>query len=248
MNPASATSWRLQVHEVLPSTSDLCRDLANNGEPHGLAVLAHRQSEGRGSRGRGWSSPAGNLALSVLLRPSLLPRDAAQMSLLAGVALAEATQTFAPDAALALKWPNDLLLNQAKLAGILIETHGADGTLDWLIIGIGVNLAHAPHIPGRATAALAQHDPAPSPEAFAPVLLARLDHWLQTQARHGFAPIRTAWLAYAQPPGSPMSLKLGDQIIVGHFVGLGDDGSLHLQTPAGPRHFTAGDVLFPLEA
>ena len=169
------------------------------------------------------------------------------MSLLAGVALAEATQTFAPDAALALKWPNDLLLNQAKLAGILIETHGADGTLDWLIIGIGVNLAHAPHIPGRATAALAQHGPAPSPEAFAPALLARLDQWLQTQARHGFAPIRIAWLGYAQPPGSPMSLKLGDQIIAGHFIGLGDDGSLHLQTSAGPRHFTAGDVLFPSE-
>ncbi len=248
MNPASATSWRLQVHEVLPSTSDLCRDLANNGEPHGLAVLAHRQSEGRGSRGRAWSSPPGNLALSVLLRPNLPPREAAQMSLLAGVALAEATQSFAPNAPLALKWPNDLLLAQAKLAGILIETHGADGTLDWLIIGIGVNLAHAPAIPGRATAALAQHAPAPTPDAFATVLLARLDHWLQTQAQHGFGPIRSAWLRHAQPLGSAMSIKLGDQIISGHFAGLGDDGSLHLQTPAGPRHFTAGDVLFPLEA
>lgn len=219
-----------------------------HGEPSGLAVLAHRQSQGRGSRGRAWDTPAGNLALSVLLRPDLPPRDAAQMSLLAGVAVAEAVQAFLPGAACALKWPNDLLLHGAKLAGILIETHGADGALDWLIIGIGVNLVHAPTVPGRATAALAHHVPAPTPDAFAAVLLDRLGHWLQTHARHGFAPIRAAWLMHAQPPGSAMSIKLGDQIIAGQFNGLGDDGSLHLQTPAGPRHFTAGDVLLPLEA
>ena len=241
--------WRLQLHAVLPSTSDLCRTLAARGEPAGLAVLAQRQSAGRGSRGRGWTTPAGNLALSVLLRPNLPAREAAQISLLAGVAVAEAVAHFLPDVAdLALKWPNDVLLGGAKLAGILIETHGVDGRLDWLVAGIGVNLAHAPTVPGRATAALAQRRLAPPPEAFAAVLLDRLGHWLAVQQGHGFASVRAAWLDHALPVASAMTIKLGDQIVAGAFMGLGEDGSLLLQTATGPRHFTAGDVLLPMEA
>ena len=239
--------WRLEIHDELPSTSDLVRARATAGEPEGLAVLARRQTQGRGSRGRAWSTPAGNLALSVLLRPQIPLREAARLSLLTGVALAEAVaEILPPGPTLALKWPNDLMLNGEKLAGILLESHGdSAGGLAWAIPGIGVNLAHAPILPDRIAARLADHMPPPAPEAFAPLLLDRLFHWCALLQTHGFPPVGQAWLARAQPIGSQMSLKLGSDVLHGTFSGLDDDGSL-LLTIAGTRHrFTTGEVLDP---
>ena len=245
MSNTRQDDWRLRVYEVLPSTSDLCRSLAEAGEPAGLAVLAGRQTRGRGSRGREWESPEGNFYFSVLLRPRELARDAAQWSLLAGVALAEALAGYLPDpSALRLKWPNDALLNGKKLAGILVDS-GADsaGMIDWLIVGVGVNLAVAPEVPGRAVACLADVAPPPPPSRFADVLLARLRHWQQVRTNDGFAPIRAAWLAHAPAPGSAVTLRLGDKMLGGGFAGLGDDGSLLLEADGRVRAFAAGEVL-----
>lgn len=248
MIPASSRlAWRLEIHDELPSTSDLVRSRAEAGEPAGLAVLARRQTQGRGSRGRDWSTPTGNLAISILLRPRLAVRDAACMSLLAGVALAEAVEEILPPGpVLALKWPNDLLLDGRKLAGILLESHAdGQGGVEWIIPGIGVNLAHAPQLPDRIAARLADHMPPPSPEDFAPLLLDRLSHWCAVLHEHGFAPVRPAWLARAQPPGSPMSLKIGADALHGTFAGLGEDGSLLLQQDGALRRFATGEVLLP---
>jgi BirA family biotin operon repressor/biotin-[acetyl-CoA-carboxylase] ligase len=237
--------WRLQIHEVLPSTSDLCRSVAAAGEPEGLAVLAHRQTQGRGSRGRAWGSPAGNLFLSVLLRPQERARDAAQWSLLAGVALGEALAGYLPDAsALRLKWPNDVLLHGKKLAGILVDSSAdADGNVEWLVIGIGANLAVAPEVPGRAVACLADLAAPPPPEHVAETLLARLGHWRQVREGAGFAPVRAAWLARAPAPDSAVTLRLGEHHLSGGFAGLGEDGSLLLASEGRVRAFTTGEVL-----
>lgn len=237
--------WRLQIHDVLGSTSDLCRARAAAGEPEGLAVLARQQTSGRGSRGRDWVSPPGNLYLSVLLRPAEPARDAAQWSLLAGVALAEAVAHHLPgSAALRLKWPNDLLLDGGKLAGILVDSAAApDGTLDWLVIGIGVNLTVAPDLPGRAVARLADHAPPPLPERFAGAVLGRLAHWRRVRARDGFAAIRAAWLARAPGFGTPVKLRRGNRDVGGLFAGLGDDGSLLLDSGGCVQAFDAGEVL-----
>ncbi len=181
--------WRLQVHEAIGSTSDHCAALAAAGEPAGLAVLALRQTSGRGSRGRGWQSPIGNLSLSVLLRPSGTLGDAGSWPLLVGIAVAEAARPLLPDpAALSLKWPNDVLLRGRKLAGILIDTAlDQAGGLRWLIIGIGANLAVAPEVPGRVTACLPDEGVAPPPpEAFARDVLDRLAHWHSVLLRRGF--------------------------------------------------------------
>ncbi len=205
--------WRLAVHDSLPSTSDLCRALARDGEPAGLAVLAGRQTAGRGSNGRNWLSPSGNMYLSTLLRPPGPAREAGQWSLLAGLAVAEAVAAVLPaDAPLALKWPNDLLLNGAKLAGILIDSSAANTSLDWLVIGIGINLAIAPDLADRATTCLAEHIAAPLPETMAAAVLARLAHWRARHAAEGFAPIRAAWTQWgARLPG---------------FAGLSESGAL----------------------
>lgn len=248
MSPAAGRiCWRLEVHDELPSTSDLVRDRAEGGEAAGLAVLAHRQTKGRGSRGRAWSTPTGNLALSMLLRPCLPLREAASLSLLCGVALAEAVGAILPAGPrLALKWPNDLLLNGNKLAGILLESRGdGQGGLAWVIPGIGVNLAHAPILPDRIAACLADHMPPPTTEDFALRLLDRIAHWIAVREDQGAAPVHRAWLGLAQPQGSPMSLKLGADVLHGTFAGLDADGSLLMACDGAVKRFTTGEVLLP---
>jgi len=163
------------------------------------------------------------------------------MSLLAGVAMAETVRAHvSADSDLALKWPNDVLLDGAKLAGILTESHGTGGVVDWVVLGMGVNLAHAPDLPDRRTAKLPM---APNAEDFARALLARLGHWLDVLDAQGFAPIRAAWRGYAQPLA--MTLKLGGHEYAGAFAGLGDDGGLCLDIAGTIKNFTAGEVLRP---
>jgi BirA family biotin operon repressor/biotin-[acetyl-CoA-carboxylase] ligase len=242
---AALSGWRLQIHDVLPSTSDCCRERAAAGEAGGLAILALRQTKGRGSRGRSWESPAGNLSLSVLLRPAETARGAAQWSLLAGVALAESLAAYLPDpSALRLKWPNDVLLGDSKLAGILVDS-SADpaGMLDWLVIGMGANLSTAPLVPGRAVACVADLAAPPDAGQLAESILARLTHWHAVRASEGFEPIRAAWLARAPTPGMPVTFRLGEEVIRGAFAGLDVDGGLLLQTAEAVRTFTTGEVL-----
>jgi BirA family biotin operon repressor/biotin-[acetyl-CoA-carboxylase] ligase len=242
---ASPAGWRLQIHDLVGSTSDLCRALALGGEPDGLAVMARRQTAGRGSRGRDWSSVAGNLLFSVLLRPREPAREAGQWSLLAAVALAEALTPLLPDpAALSLKWPNDMLLRGRKLCGILVDSAAdSQGELDWLVIGIGVNLTVAPSLPGRPVACLAEETEPPAPEILASAVLERLDHWRGVRSGEGFAPVRAAWLSRTASPGSRVTLRLSGAEISGAFAGLGEDGSLLLDTGARGCAFNTGEVL-----
>ena len=243
----SDAAWRLRYFNTLSSTSDLCRSLAIAGEPEGLAVLADRQTAGRGSRGREWDSPAGNLYLSVLLRPKEHVSRVGQWSLLAGLALAEAIAPHVPDAsALTLKWPNDLLLEGRKLAGILLDTlAGQTGAVAWLVIGMGANLVSAPRLPDRTTAAVADVAAAPSAQNLATAVLARLDHWRRTRLLDGFAPIRAKWLEHAAAPGTRLTIRVGEHEVGGSFAGLGDDGSLLLQSGGRVHAFTTGEVLLP---
>jgi BirA family biotin operon repressor/biotin-[acetyl-CoA-carboxylase] ligase len=244
MTPPAAT-WRLKIFETIDSTSDLCRSLAAAGEPEGLAVLARRQDKGRGRGGHVWLSAPGNLYLSVLLRPRGPIREGGLWSLLAAVALAETVAALLPDAsALTLKWPNDLLLHGRKLAGILLDSAGdTSGGLEWLVIGFGLNLAATPEVPGRAIASVAEFAQPPPPEQVAEALLASLDHWRHVRLAQGFAPVRTAWLARAQPIGAHLTVKQSGEEVGGSFAGLADDGSLLLQTGGRLRAFVAGEIV-----
>jgi BirA family transcriptional regulator, biotin operon repressor / biotin---[acetyl-CoA-carboxylase] ligase len=244
VKPGATEMWRLSIHQTLPSTSDLCRERAEAGEAEGLAVLAIRQEAGRASHGRGWSSPEGNLYLSVLLRPDVKLHQAAQWSLLAGVALAETVASLLPQAApLSLKWPNDLLLGGRKIAGILLDSAGdTEGRLSWLVIGMGLNLASAPDVPGRETACLAELIAPPAPQQVAPILLNHLARWHATALAHGLGPVREAWLARSQRLGAPMTLRAAGGDIDGTFAGLAEDGSLLLRREGRVNAYVAGEV------
>lgn len=238
---APPPGWRLRVEESLPSTSDLLIRLAAAGEPEGLAILALRQTAGRGRDGRSWASPAGNLYLSVLLRPGGAAREAGCFALLAAVALAEALEPALPDAsALRVKWPNDLLLGGAKLAGVLCESAADEGgRLEWLVMGLGANLAVAPELPDRPTARL----PVPiAPETVAVRVLRALDAWRARMAAEGLGPLLDAWMRRGPEAGARLTLRGGAAVTTGLYRGLDRDGALLLETEAGIRRFASGEV------
>jgi len=246
--PKLPAAYQLERVASLPSTSDACIERAKAGASDGLAILAESQTAGRGSRGRAWACPPGNLYLSVLLRPRNQNEEAGagQWALLAGVALIEALARFAaePDS-LRLKWPNDVLSDGAKLAGILVDAAmGAGGGAEWLVIGVGANLAAAPVIEGRQIAALVTpRGVPPSPLAVTEVFLARIEAWRGVLARDGFAPIRDAWLQWAHPLGTPVSIKDALRIRTGVFAGLSARGELLLSAGDAIHTISTGDVL-----
>ena len=238
--------FRLECHEVLDSTSTLLKQRAEAGAAEGLAIQALRQSAGMGRQGRGWDSPAGNLYISVLLRPAVALRDTPQWSFVAAVALADTIKTLLPEVAkLTLKWPNDLLLNGAKAAGILVETGVAPShALDWICIGMGVNIATKPSLPDRATACLAEFLPdPPAPEVLAARLLQHLAHWHDLRLAQGFAPIRDAWLRHAPAMGAPVSVKRDGALMEGNFAGLSPEGGLLLAKGREVQLILAGEVI-----
>jgi len=188
------------VYAQLPSTQGHLITLAHASEPEGLAILAHRQTAGRGQFGRVWTAPEGNLNLSLLLRPGTALREAPQWSLAAGVAAAEALTPLVPD--LRLKYPNDLVLDGAKLGGILVDSAADGARLAWLVIGIGINIAQAPEVAEQRTIALAARGVSMTAEALARLILDRIAHWRDVIEVEGFAPVRAAWLDLALDPAA----------------------------------------------
>jgi BirA family biotin operon repressor/biotin-[acetyl-CoA-carboxylase] ligase len=185
-----------------------------------------------------WQAPEGNLNLSVLLRPNRLAAEAGMFALLAGIAVAEAVE-FLTRFTVTLKWPNDVLLGQAKFAGILIDAAPAGATLDWLVIGIGINLREAPGIEGRNTTALGEHGVELTPEIVANAVLERLGKWIDAPS----AAIRAAWLSRAHAIGTPIEVRAGGQMLQGGFAGLTPTGELLLQSENRIETISTGEVL-----
>ena len=246
MPKRAGRAFRLECHEVLESTSTLLKQRGEAGEAEGLAIQALRQSAGRGRQGRGWDSPAGNLYLSVLLRPAVPLRDAPQWSFVAALAVQETLSALLPEAAKpALKWPNDVLIKGAKVAGILVETGIAPShALDWICIGIGVNIASKPNLPDRATACLAEYLPQPpAPETVAATLLHNLAQWHDLRLAQGFDPIRDAWLRHGPAMGATVSVKRDGALLEGAFAGLSPEGGLMLAKDSEVQLILAGEII-----
>ncbi|MEO5612039.1 MAG: biotin--[acetyl-CoA-carboxylase] ligase [Sphingomicrobium sp.] len=209
--------------------------LADDQAVVGDWLVASEQSAGKGRQGRQWVSPQGNFFGStvVLLRPGDPP--APTLSLAAGLALIEAVDVAAPGLRLMLKWPNDLLLGDEKLAGILLERSG-----ERVVAGFGVNLATAPSLPGRQAASLKG---ALTAHGFAPLLAASFARLLALWRTSEPAALAQAWLMRAHPVGTPLTVHTGpEESISGRFDGLEPDGALRLRTDDGVQIVRAGDV------
>ncbi len=213
--------------------------LARTGLGEGIWLRAERQTAGRGRLGRGWVSPPGNIYASTLVRLRSTDPAPATLGMVAAVALDEAVRVYLRNAALVLKWPNDLLLDGAKLSGILLER-----AEDAIVVGIGVNLAHHPDLPERPTTSLAEHGAIVEPAGFADTLAEAFARWLATWRSGGVAPVRARWLGRAHPIGTALAARLPDgDVLEGLFAGLDGDGALTLRLAGGDtRVIHAADV------
>jgi BirA family biotin operon repressor/biotin-[acetyl-CoA-carboxylase] ligase len=210
--------------------------LADIAAIEGDWLVALRQDAGRGRHGRAWDGLDGNFFGSTLVRLRDGDPPAPALALAAGLALIEAVEVAAPGQPLSLKWPNDLMLGDAKLAGILLERSD-----DRVVAGFGVNLATAPEIEGRKTAALGGGIAA---QAFAPLLAASFARLLAAWRSAEPTAFATAWLARAHPPGTPLHVHHGPgERVAGTFEGIEPDGALRLRLAGGGVEIVrAGDV------
>lgn len=210
-------------------------------------IMALRQTAAHGRRGRAWANPEGNFSATLVLPRAGAPARAALRSFVASLALYDALLESGGDVgALGLKWPNDVLLNGGKVAGILLEGLPQEG----LAVGIGVNLARAPSVDevergATPPVALATETGAlVRPEAFLAVLAPAFAEWEARFVTYGFGPVRDAWLARAARLGEPVTARLPRDEIAGTFESIDEAGHLILRTATGPRAIAAADVFF----
>lgn len=243
-----------EVRDSLDSTSAELLRRAANGARGPLWLLAREQTDARGRRGRAWRMPCGNFAASRLTRPGGPPSALALRSFVAAVGLHDAlVAVMKSDAGLSLKWPNDVLLDECKLAGILLETGGAVGQDQALVIGIGVNLATAPAAETLEQGALppislrAARGLEVSAEAFLDLLAPRIAFWEARLVTEGFAPVRAAWLSRAARIGENVTARLPGRTITGLFETIDPTGALVVATDRGHEILHSAEVHFPTD-
>ncbi len=246
--PPGSIGWRVHYFEELESTQETAAAIAGQGALHGEVVIAERQNAGRGRMGRRWHSPPGvNFYATFILRPDLPVAEAALLSLVAGVAVAEAMERVAPGI-VALKWPNDVWLGGRKAGGIIAEAlTDAHQRLACVLLGIGLNLNLAPEaIPeelrGKATSVLAATGRRCDRTALAAALFSRLDTRYMETLSGGFAAVRPVWERYSALTGRRVSVVDGRSRLDGRVQGIAADGALLLETDAGTVRVLAGDV------
>jgi len=231
----------------IDSTNEEARRLAAAGEKGPIWLRADRQTAGRGRRGRSWESPTGNLAATLLIAPARPASECAQLSFVTAIAAADTASGFAPSAEIRVKWPNDILADGKKFVGILLESaSGADASLAYLAIGVGMNLAYFPpdtEYPVTSLAALGAS--VPSPSQALTQLAAHFAKWYDIWMSGGFSPIQDAWLARAAGLGTRIRARLTHEETSGIFEGIDNTGALILrEAPGRTRLIAAGEVFF----
>jgi len=232
------TSFDVRHYDSIGSTNDEAVRLANEGAAHGTVVHADQQTVGRGRLSRKWQSPPGNLYVSIILRLDLPAARTMEISFIAALAVADAIETMLPRQERAtLKWPNDVLVRDGKISGILLEQAG-----DALILGIGINVLEPPGGVSYNVSTIVGCGGLATVDGTRSALLAALANWLDIWQRDGFAAVRSTWLARAHPPGTKLRVVIGDRTIEGRFADLAPDGALLLDTDEGRKRYVAGDV------
>nr|WP_221230552.1 biotin--[acetyl-CoA-carboxylase] ligase [Brevundimonas variabilis] len=232
------------------STNAEARRRADAGETGPVWIVARRQTSGRGRRGREWLSETGNLAATLLMTTAKAPAEAAQVTFIAALAVADLLDAFVVRDSVTIKWPNDVLIKGAKAAGILVESGTHPSGRLWLAVGIGVNLAHAPDDTERPATSVAAHlrpdiAYAPPVEAGAAVLADAFAVWMGRWETLGFQPVLDAWAARTPGLDQPCVARLGHETVSGVADGVAPDGSLRMRLADGSlRLISAGDVFF----
>jgi BirA family biotin operon repressor/biotin-[acetyl-CoA-carboxylase] ligase len=228
------------------STNAEARRRALAGERGPLWIAARRQSAGKGRRGRSWEGGGGNLHATLLLTTDRSAGEAAQLSFVAALAVCDLARAYVDPAKARVKWPNDLMIGDAKAAGILLESGPAPGGGLWVAVGIGVNLAYAPQNVDRPATRFADHAASVPDVATALQGLAfAFAEWQAVWEAQGFDAIARAWTSRAYRLGEPAQARLANETVSGVAEGLDADGALSLRLNDGTvRKISAGDVFF----
>jgi BirA family biotin operon repressor/biotin-[acetyl-CoA-carboxylase] ligase len=258
---ALAADYRLEAHDSVGSTNALALERAAAGDQGRLWIVSKRQESGRGRRGRVWATPEGNLAATLLLVENYELKQAATLGFVAGLALADALDAVVPDRGILiaadgggqagrgdrfeLKWPNDVLSNGAKLAGILLESSLLPGNRVALAIGIGVNVvAHPEDVPYPAVSLKALGFTGGAEDLF----LALSDAWAENisvwNGGAGLAAIRQRWLSRAAGLGSEVAVRVEGNVVRGVFETIDEDCRFVIRAGGGVVKIAAGDVHF----
>ena len=245
---AGVVGCQIHYFEEVESTQNIARNLAAEGAPHGTAVIAETQSAGRGRMGRGWHSPPGvNLYTTIILRPRIAMAEVPSLSLVAGVAAAEALEEVAPGI-VQLKWPNDVWLAGRKAGGIIAEavTDRAQ-RVDSVLLGIGLNLnlarADVPaELRERAISVFIATGHRCDRVSVANTLFTRLNIRYDESVTQGFATVRPIWERYSALTGKRVTVIDAGTREGGRVKGIDADGALLLETSSGVRRIIAGDV------
>jgi BirA family biotin operon repressor/biotin-[acetyl-CoA-carboxylase] ligase len=237
----------VEAYDELDSTNAEARRRGEAGDAGPVWIAGARQTAGRGRRGRTWQTNTGNLAASLLMTTDAPPAQAAQLSFVAALAAADLVDACLGPGVARVKWPNDVLVHGGKAVGILAESGARpDGRL-WLVVGIGVNLAHAPSDVDRPATALADHMATrpPAPLDALEILATAFERWRLAWESRGFAPISQGWTGRAHGLGERCEARLPDRTLTGVAEGLDMDGALLLRLDDGQvARVTAGDVFF----
>jgi BirA family biotin operon repressor/biotin-[acetyl-CoA-carboxylase] ligase len=245
------SAYDLVAFESIGSTNDEAKRRAEDGAADGTLIWAREQIQGRGRRGRYWTSPVGNLYLSIILRPDCSVGEAARLSFATAVALADAITECSPLLReISHKWPNDVLVRGRKCAGILLESSlGENQSLDWMIMGAGVNLlSHPEGTEFPATDLAAEGAGAIAVEDMLEAFARHFQNWREIWQDKGFQPVRDGWLARAHGLGERMKVRIGEERFAATFLDLAEDGALLARLDDGRvRRVEAGEV-FPVAA
>lgn len=237
--------WAIDVSKDLPSTQDLAVAKAAEGAPEGTVIQAMIQTAGRGRQGNQWISPLGNLYMSFILRPMCMPDLAGQLSFVIGLALSAAMDPYVTaDHKKTLKWPNDILIDGKKCAGILLESSlSSGGMVESLVVGMGVNIHAAPE--DRIGLQQVAGDKRLAVHRFRDEVLVKVAEYYEGWKTTGFEPARRDWLKQAHGLNHKISARLPDRTIKGIFRDIDPTGALLLEEGDGKTiAIRAGEVYF----
>ncbi len=235
----------LEVFDTLDSTSEESKRRVAAGQTGPLWIMAKEQTAGYGRRGTPWRQAVGDLAATYMFQPRAAQENVPQVSFVAGLAVADALTRFAPDHAFKLKWPNDILVSGAKIAGMLLELSFTRDNEAVVSFGVGVNIVNAPSgldYPTVRLLDLCGRAP-PSPRQLLGLVDELFAYWLAIWRAEGFAPVRSAWLLRAQGIGAKIRVRAASRVIEGVFLDLDGDGALILDVDGEATRVTAGTII-----
>ncbi len=243
--------YHLLSYDVLDSTNEEAKRLAGGGASHGAVIWAKRQTSGRGRMGREWVSAEGNLFVSILLNIAKDLETCAQLSFVAAVAVAETLEGIIPEhEGIACKWPNDILLDGKKLAGILLESFTmpdeSGKARQWVVVGIGVNIDSYPeHVMFPATCLKEAGVEIISAKIVLSRFIYNFIHRFDAWSKKGFKDIHAEWMERAYRKGEAIEVVMGEAHVEGIFEGIDASGRLLVRSSSGKlENITAGDVFF----